>query len=100
MKTLLEVDTWLGERQVGLYNSNPMAYMSAFCNGPAIRMIMVGYYNFLTKNGDLPYIEVLGLTHKKELKKAAIEIAAGRMDTRGCVDLCKCLHVLTYQKTK
>jgi len=99
MRTLIEANIWLGERQVELYKKNPPAYMDAFCNGSGIRAIMVKYYEILTSKGELLHIEVLDIETKKELKKMALEIAAGRMDTAGCIDLCKCLQVLSNQKS-
>lgn len=94
MKTTIEASIWLGQMQVEMYRLNPNVYMNAFCNGSAMRSIMVTYYNILTKKGQLMYIEVLEPELKKDLKKTAVEISAGRLGISECVDLCKCIHII------
>lgn len=98
-RTFKEMAIWLGQMQVELFESNQPVYMDVFCSGTAVRSILADYYNTLVAKGDLIAIENLNPPDKKELKQTAIEIAAGRLDTAGCVQLCKCLSVLTYHKT-
>lgn len=85
--------------QVKLFESNQPVYMDVFCSGEAIRKILCTYYNELVSEGKVLPIEKLDPEFKKELKATALEIAAGRLNTEGCVQLCKCLTVLSYHKT-
>ena len=97
-KTFLEIAIWLGARQVELFESNSPIYLDAFCHGEGIRKILCDYYNDLVIEEKIIPIEKLEPEYKKELKATAMEIAAGRLDINGCVQLCKCLQVLSYHK--
>lgn len=94
-----EIAIWLGARQVELFESNSPIYLDVFCSGEGIRKILTGYYNQLVQDGKVVAIENLEVEYKKQLKETAIEMAAGRLNTEGCVELCKCLQVLSYHKT-
>lgn len=94
-----ELAIWLGAMQVKLFESNQPVYMDVFCSGDGIRKILVDYYNTLVIDKKIIPIESLEPEFKKELKTTALEIAAGRLNTEGCVQLCKCLQVLSYHKT-
>ena len=94
-----EVAIWLGARQVELFESNSPIYLDAFCHGEGIRKVLCGYYNQLVVEKKITAIENLEVEYKNELKSTALEIAAGRLDTTGCIELFKCLQVLAYHKT-
>lgn len=97
--TMREIAIFLGNMQVKLFDSNQPEYMDVFCSGEGIRKILCTYYNSLVSENKIDPIEKLEPVYKKELYETAKEIAAGRLDTQGCVQLCKCLHVLSYHKT-
>lgn len=97
--TMREIAIWLGSMQIELFESNQVLYMDAYCNGAGIRDIMNGYYNRLVADKKIIAIENLDPEYKKELKSTAIEIADGRLNVDGMVQLCKCLQVLAYHKT-
>jgi hypothetical protein len=97
--TMREIAIWLGARQVELFENNSPIYLSVFCKGEGIRKIICDYYNDLVIEEKIIPIEKLDLEFKKELKATALDMAAGRLDTNGCIQLCKCLHVLSYHKT-
>lgn len=99
MRTNRELAIWLGARQVDLFETNQPVYMDFFCAGEGVRKILTQYYDELVREEKVIPIEKLEPIHKKELKEAAIDIAAGRLDVPGMVQLCKCLQVLTYHKT-
>lgn len=96
--TMREVAIWLGARQVELFESNSPIYLDAFCHGEGIRSILCTYYNKLVRDEKVIAIENLEPEFKKELKATALEMAKGRLDIPGCIELCKCLQVLAYHK--
>ena len=96
--TMRELSIWLGAMQVKLFESNQPVYMDVFCSGEGVRKILIGYYNSLVKEEKIIPIENLSVEYKTELYETAKEIAANRLDTNGCIQLCKCLQVLTYHK--
>jgi hypothetical protein len=98
MKTIPEIAIWLGGKQVELFESNAPIYLSAFCDSPVIRGIICSYYFQLVNENKILAIENVDPEIKKELKSAAIDMAAGRLDTTGCVQLCKLIQVLSYHK--
>ena len=94
-----EIAIWLGARQVELFESNSPIYLDVFCSGEGIRKILRGYYNELVRDEKVIAIENLEPEYKKQLKETAIEMAKGRLNKEGCIELCKCLQVLSYHKT-
>ncbi len=95
--TTIEASIWLGEQQVKLYKSNPKVYMNCFCSGEANRKIMAEYYRILTDRKKVTQLEILEPGFKKELKKTAIEIGDQRLDTKGLMDLCKLLLIISNE---
>lgn len=95
--TVPEAMIWLAKRQIEMYHSKPWVYIDAFCGGACMRKIIGDYYQILTKRGQIMYLETTDPAYKKELKETALEMSKGRLDTEGALDLCKLLHILTYE---
>ena len=97
--TMPEIVIWLGTQQVDLFENKSEEYISAFCHNKAMRKIMCDYYNILLVIKKIISIENTSPEYKKALKDDEKEFAKGRLDTDGRIQLCKCLHVLSYHKT-